>query len=547
MIFLAPAFLWLLAALPAVAVLHFLRTRRREQTVSALFLWEEAERHATEKRRFSLHWLLLLQLLAVAMLALLLARPVFTGRGEPDRVLVIDASASMAASDPDGVRLVKALAAAREFTGGRGRTAVIRAGLEPEVMAGLDAGTAELAVALAELRAADAGADLTRAVELGRSLAPDAELHVFSDSVPAGLPDVTWHQVTGSGHNLGITVFQVDGSQAFVGVSSSWPRPQLVRLSLEDDGVPAGETELLVPASGRAGTVFPLPDGPAGMFRAILAPPPGDALTQDDEAWAGSRQLTYFMLDASEPLGRALGALPGVDRAGSAASADVIVARTDTTLPDTMAAGHIRFAPPSPTPRWLQIRDWAAAHPLLRFTELQDVRVGLDPDPTAEPGTDGGEVLARASDLTPLITLRTEGGAQVVEFAFNPSQSDFIFRPAFPVLMANILDSFRGETAVPLGTALPPGTTLAGEPAERALDPGVYRTQDGAVITASLLSEAQTLLPGPGAPGTAGDRSGRFPAAAAGDLDPTPWLLGVLLVLLAAEGLLWRRFSPGSA
>ena len=546
MTFLAPGFLWLLAALPAVVALHYLKTRRREQPVSALFLWEQAERDASHRRRFSLHWLLLLQLLSVALLALALARPVLAGQGDPDRVLVIDASASMAAEDPDGVRLVKALAAARPYLDGSGRTAVIRAGLEAEVISGPDAAAADRAVALAGLTAADAAADLERAVDLGRSLVPGAELHVFSDSSARRFAGVTWHQVAGGGHNLGITGFEVDGGRAFVRVGSSWPRPQRVTVKLERDGSPAGEAELLVPARGHAGTSFPL-FGDAGLFRAHLTPPEGDALQLDDEAWAGTRQLGWFMLDPSEPLERALEALPGLDRAASAASADVLIAQNGTALPATSPAGVIRFAPRAADPVYQQIRDWAAAHPLLRFTELQDVRVGLDPAAAeqAEENRSGAEVLARAADLTPVLTAWTEGRTRFVGLAFNPAQTDLIYRPAFPVLTANIIDGFRGTDAIRLGETVPEGTTFSGEEVHRALRPGPYVLADGATVAASLLSATQTELPGPESP--PGDAAAPAPEAAAGDLDLSRWLLTALFALLLAEGVLFRRFSPGGA
>ena len=110
MTFLQPAFLWLLAAIPLVIALHFLRNRRRHQLVSALFLWQVATDQANIRRRFSLWWLLLLQILAIAALSFALAQPVLTGQGVADRVLIIDASASMAANDPEGSRISRAVA-----------------------------------------------------------------------------------------------------------------------------------------------------------------------------------------------------------------------------------------------------------------------------------------------------------------------------------------------------------------------------------------------------------------------------------------------------
>ena len=76
MTLLAPAALWLLALLPVVVALHYLRARRRRYDVPALFLWRRAQTAVARRRRFSPTWLLAAQLLFVALAALALARPV---------------------------------------------------------------------------------------------------------------------------------------------------------------------------------------------------------------------------------------------------------------------------------------------------------------------------------------------------------------------------------------------------------------------------------------------------------------------------------------
>src|SRR5690606_15771454 len=118
--FLAPQALWLLALLPAVVALHFLRARRRRYEVSALFLWRRAQSAVARRRRFSPTWLLAAQLLFVALAALALAQPVLARGDRPDRVLILDASASMAATnaagpDAGGTRFEQAQREAREL------------------------------------------------------------------------------------------------------------------------------------------------------------------------------------------------------------------------------------------------------------------------------------------------------------------------------------------------------------------------------------------------------------------------------------------------
>src|SRR3990170_8409882 len=102
---------------PAVIAMYLLKLRRDERIVPSTLLWtrliSDVEANAPWQRlRRSL--LLLLQLLLVAILALLAARP-FLERPAGlarDIVLVLDTSASMAATDVTPNRLQAAKAAA---------------------------------------------------------------------------------------------------------------------------------------------------------------------------------------------------------------------------------------------------------------------------------------------------------------------------------------------------------------------------------------------------------------------------------------------------
>lgn len=542
MSFLAPAFLWLLAAIPLVIALHFLRNRRRHQVVSALFLWQTASEQSTVRRRFALWWLLLLQILAIALLSLALARPVLEGQGVPDRVIVIDASASMAADDPDGVRLVKAVSGAGELISEGGRVALIRAGSDATVLTPLTDNQSQLATALAGLSAADARAELDRALELALGLAPGAEVHLFTDEPPPSRVGYQWHGVAGAGFNMGISTFELNPQQAFIAITSTWTRPQQVEVRLERDGQPAGSSQVLIPAGGQGNVTFPI-EGQSGMFRAEIVVPEGDALALDDVAWAGSRQLSYYLADDSAPMLRALASVPGLTEAASAGSADVVVARSGSFAETIGTANLLTFAQRSSTPEYREIRDWNQADPLLRFVDLASAQVGIDPSwqPEIEPGT---RVLARSADFRPVILNWNENGRQVVQLGFDPAQSDLIYRPAFPTLIANTMAVFRGESAVRLGEALPEGASLAGEPASVALEPGVY-DYPGGQLSASLLSASETRLPGPGVTAVPEGEPGAAlsDAATATDSDLTRWLLLALPLLFAAEWLMWSRRS----
>lgn len=543
--FLAPQFLWLLLGLPLVLALHFVRARTRRHEVSALFLWRRALELAEARRRFAPSWLLLAQLLFVALAALALARPVLRLGGAPDRVLVVDASASMAARDPDGVRIDKARAAAAEILRGAGRTALVRAGLDAEVLHPLEGDPSDLRAALSALAPGDAEAELDRALSLARSAFPDAELHLFTDAPFGRAPPaeatgaVTLHSVAGAGANLGITTFDLGIQQAYVAVVSTHPRPLEVEVQLLRDGAPLASSTQLVPAAGQANVVFPLEPDP-GVIEARIAAPEWDALALDDVAFAGVRALGVALTASIEPLERALAAVPGVRRLpGGAQGPGVDVRVLVGADPDELPAGrYLLFAERSDEARFLRVRDWDQGDPLLRFVDLREVVVGVAPD-GGFGDEEGWEVLVRGSDFTPLLRRRVRGDQEIVQAAFHPSQTDMVFRPAFPALVANVLREFRGESRLPLGTRLPPGSSLAGRPVERALEPGVYQVA-GETRTASLLSAAESRLPGPAA-APAAERPRTAPEAARSDRLRTVALALIALALaaLVVEWLLW--------
>src|SRR5687768_15377907 len=107
MSFLAPiAFLGALVTIPII-LLYMLRLRRREIVISSNFLWQQIlrDREAnTPWQRLRRNILLFLQLLIVALIVLAMARPaqVVPTISASKTVILLDASASMNATDIEG-------------------------------------------------------------------------------------------------------------------------------------------------------------------------------------------------------------------------------------------------------------------------------------------------------------------------------------------------------------------------------------------------------------------------------------------------------------
>ena len=525
--FLSPAFLWLLAALPLVVVLHFLRSRRRQLDVSALFLWQRAKVTIARRRVFSPTWLLATQLAFTALAAFALARPALVPRAAPVRVVIIDVSASLAASAGTGSRFDLALAEARPLLSGSGRLALIRAGLDARLEVPLEAYEAQRLAALDALRPGDATSDMGRALALAQTLLPNAEVHIVTDQDLA-VGRAVVHTVGAEAQNVGISALDIGIGQVFVAVVASGSRPVEVEVGLFRDGARLASGTVLVPSNGTGSITFPLEDL-GGIIEAQLTVPAGDALALDDVAYTGSRPVTVVTDDDHGALTRALEAVPNTAVTYSVGArlvqADLRVL-TRGFVGNQSEGNYLIFAPAAPAPVYQVVRDWDRAHPLLRFVDLRDLVVGLDPERAPLAEGDGWQVLARTADLTPVLRVRDAGGIWEVEAAFHPSQTDLILRPAFPALITNVVGQIRTTTRIRLGEGLPgnvgttDGAVDGAPPSGRAvLVPGIYgAAADGELVLASLLSpgESRLGLVGAAVPSFAGAASAGAPADAGG-------------------------------
>jgi hypothetical protein len=547
--FLAPQFLWLLLALPLVVLLHFIRSRKKRLDVSALFLWRQAQEFARRRRRFSPTWLLFLQLLFVAAAALALAQPSLHLGGAPDRVLVMDASASMEAKDSQGLRLARAVSQAESLLAKSGRVAVVRAGLDATVLQPLTTDHAAAKRALTSLVAGDSDADLGRALQLAHSIAPGAEVYLFSDSAPPSDAKATWEPIEGDGRNLGISAFELRNGQAFVSVVSNDPRPEQLELSLTRDGTPVGRTTMLVPAKGQANASLSF-DGKPGVYRADIDVPSWDALPLDNSAYALWRVLRVRLGSAAPVLARALRAVPNVEVSGSAGQGNYDVLVQVGAVPDKLKPGNYVFLEPAvKTPRPETISDWQRTDPLLRFVDLTGVTVGMDSKlPPLPDGLGDWQVLAQTSTLTPAIAQLKTGELNVIAFRFNPAQTDMVNRAAFPILAANLTDEFRGSGRLTMGSLLPSDTQvrLNGNitSLRRATTPGIYQF-DGQRYAVSLLSAAESRLPTPTA--SAAQHQQASQGVSRQRQNVALWLVLLALVTLVLEWLLWSQGNRGWA
>src|SRR5690349_14906770 len=197
--FATPLALLGLLFVPAVIAMYLLKLRRDEAVVPSTLLWTrlvaDVEANAPwQKLRRSL--LLLLQILLVAILAILAARP-FLERPAGlarDIVLVVDTSASMGATDVVPDRLTVAKAAAIEALHGLptgGKVSVIAADRSARIVVNESSDLGRVRDAIEGISVTSSRGDLGDALELASKLAArsgDAQVLVATDAALASPP-----------------------------------------------------------------------------------------------------------------------------------------------------------------------------------------------------------------------------------------------------------------------------------------------------------------------------------------------------------------------
>ncbi len=550
--FVAPAFLFGLLFVPVVLWLHFVRRAQRERRVNALWLWTN-EVSASQRARFLPNVLLALQLIGIIAASVGAAGPRLELPGR-DLVIVLDASASMTAADlgsdaQPNSRLSVATRDAGALFGNARKILIVRAGLSASVVAGPTSDRNEIRAALEKVQAGDSRSDLEGALRLARSLAPNAETHLFTSLEPPKNFRGTLHTIRGNGENLGITAFALRGTQAFVALEGNLRAPRNATVRLEHDGVLVARNTVRVPAGARA-TWLPKIKVESGEYKAMLENTSDserlDALELDDNAFAVVGAGRVLIAPPQDDVSRAVVSVPGVravtqnlpPNSSAGWGAIVLVGRIPKRLPP---GNYLIFAPPEPKAKLEPVTTWDASAPELRFASLDGVQARISNLSAPEIAGGGWTVLARAG--TKAFVSRGDGpGVRAVYIASDPADSDLRLRPAFPVMVFNVLSSYLNVPAKALGSRLPsPDPSIE----VRAVEPGLFETGNTKFV-ANLASSQQTNLSVGDSSVTEISPDGQ-PVASSSSLPantPAAWtwlLLALALIALGLEAILRRN------
>jgi uncharacterized membrane protein len=607
MSFLAPLALSLFGLAVPLVLLYFIRLQRREQTVSSLLLWQAVVQEPKAPalfQRFQRDPLLILQLLALAAAALALARPVVTllGEGERKVVIVLDASASMKATDvaPSRFEAARAGAAAlvRELRAGTA-VMVIEAGSQPKVAAALGTDHDRALAAIDAAAPRDLPNRLTEAIRTARGLVgtdPRAEIHVFTDGAFATVPDaddprIRWVGVGRRSNNVGITRLAVRKTyrgagnyEAFVSVANFSSEEQRFGFVLKVDERAIVERALTLAPNVHRSLILPFRHFEAAhitaeigidddlradnIAHAVMPPPRSVAVTL---VTSGNRFLENVLSTDPEV---ALQVVTPDRYAGGMGDADVVV--LDSVTPPKVGPGRYIFVnvvPPDVPIELLgradrpTVIDWDRAHAVMRHVEFSKVAVAraMRLRPLA-PGRALVETLGG-----PLIYALEEPDRRALLLGFDLFEADLPLRVAFPLIVSNAIRWLHpsGHASLEFAAGQPLVVPVAhGVETARFIAPS-GRTADARVVRgAASYSDTDevglySVVTARGSPRVAvnlmdADESNlapqplpATPPAAADTLVPLerelwPYFVALALALFALEGLLyWRRESAG--
>ncbi|GAB4539308.1 MAG: BatA and WFA domain-containing protein [Anaerolineae bacterium] len=311
MSFLAPAALALASLIPVVIAMYLLKLRRTEQVVSSIYLWRRMVRDLEANapwQRLQRNWLLILQVLFLATLILALARPFSWAEGASGQalILILDTSASMAATDVAPSRLGAAKAQARKLVDGQpddARITLITASDRAQVLLASSQDRRQAHHAIEGLATGAGGSDMAAALELASALAarqPETEIVVLSDG-RVNLPErlatrgqIRFLPVGQSGQNQAISTLSLEPASggetltAFAQITNYGDSLARRRLTLHADGRLVNAYDLQIAPGDQAAVVAEALPGGTRVLEARLEGE--DVLSLDDRAWAVARQ-----------------------------------------------------------------------------------------------------------------------------------------------------------------------------------------------------------------------------------------------------------------
>lgn len=480
-----------------VTVLYLLKLRRRRIEVPFVKLWNEilAEKQTTRLFSQLKRWVsLLIALLIVAGLAFALGDPRYAGATAAGRtvVVLIDASASMQASDVQPTRLDDARRVALEMVeelGPADRLLIAQLDASATPLSPLTSETRILEDAIEQVTPTEVGANLRAGLRVALDVLrnePNGEVVVLTDGVldetrfstqqfaerlSESEVRLSWVKIGLRGDNVGLGAFSVrryplDKSQSEVLVELYNPTEEERNIELEllGDGATVEIQELSLRPGERLRRFFANISGVDTTLEARIRAIDGeDLLDADNHAYARlperrrARLLIVsegnLYLQAALLLDEYLDVTEVTPANYESTGLDYDVIIFDNWVPPfypSTAALYLNPASEDPTTGPFVVDGFVESpyfdgldrrHPLIKWTALGDVNLARSLNVELQ---EGDRAIARSGSSPLIVTGRRDGHA-FVAFNFDVRESDLPLRVAWPLLLLNTIDFFVAE------------------------------------------------------------------------------------------------------
>lgn len=490
--FLAPAAFFFAASIPVVVVFYLLKRKRVVKLVSSTLLWQKflSETQASAPfQKLRKNWLLILQIILLAFAVLALSRPFFATKAKPAelRVVILDTSASMQATDENPSRFEKARAEALKWVdglAGSDQMVVLQAGANTEVKQSATTEKAALRRALQACVCSDGPTRLVPALRMAESLVRDqrnAEIHLFSDGAVPELSEfdnkalpLVYHRVGKSSENLGIIALDVRSNPenpkeraVYASVANYSTNSQQTELELLLDDKLIETRPITVASNETSPQVFKAEQAKDGVFTVRLTAK--DDLAVDNQASIVSllpKPVKVLLVSKGNRfLERALRAAPNVELAtandltDTAEGFDFVV--LDDVPPTVWPQGNV-LAIHVVNTNWFEnvtriegpaLVDWKSAHPVLRYVSFDNVPVA---ETLAVKTPNWGVSLLDAPQASMMVAGEL-GRQRIIWVGFDTLQSLWPYRVSFPMFVANAVDWLNPANAKSAQLVVKPG------------------------------------------------------------------------------------------
>ncbi len=469
-----PTALGLIALAIPIIIFYMLRLRRQPAQISSLLLWQRVlQDHAANApwQRVRRNLLLLLQLLILALLVLALARPFRTveAKVQGNVILLLDASASMQATDVVPNRLEAAKAEALNIV----RTLrpddtvsliVVEAVPRPLIVTEGTLDRNALEEAIHNVQPTNTSANWETAIALAAASAAsqaNSTVVILSDgAIPTDLPilpaPVRWLTIGEGTDNQGIVAMATregrNGPELFTQITNFADIPAEALIEIRVDGQLFDARNLSLP---------PYPDGSQGLtFTGLPADAArieaelnhNDDFQLDNSAWTLRQKTGGRVLLVSQGnlfLERAFSLIPGLsvaqtnpDNYPPEETFDLTI--FDRTVPNILPTGNMLFiAPPESTPLFtvqgtfsntVQTGRPRTDHPLLNFIDFSNLHIAQAQAVQAPPWA----TTLLNSRGGPLLIAGETDERRVGIITFDLLRSDLPLQIDFPILVANL-------------------------------------------------------------------------------------------------------------